>query len=72
MQYISVKGDVIKVNPYTIQLLHRVKCIWFKRQIQAMVFFQGWCLSEGGVYSREAYMTVFAQHPEAIIQGWLL
>ena len=44
MQYISVKGDVIKVNPYTIQLFHRVKCIWFKGQIQAMAFIQGWHL----------------------------
>ena len=30
MQYILVKGDVIEVNTYTIQLFYRVKCIWFK------------------------------------------
>ena len=34
----SVKGDVIEVNPYAIQLFHRVKCIWFKGQIQTEVF----------------------------------
>ena len=38
MQYISVKGDVIKVNPYAIQLFHRVQCIWLKGQIQATEF----------------------------------
>ena len=38
MQYISVKGNVIEVNPYTIQLFHRVQFIWLKGQIQAMVF----------------------------------
>ena len=55
MQYVLMKGDVIEVNSYAIQLFHRVKCIWFKGQIQAGVF-----------------MTVFAQHPVAIIRGWLL
>ena len=30
MEYISVKGDIIEVNNYTIQLFHRVKCTWFK------------------------------------------
>ena len=44
MQYISVKGDVIEVNPYTIQPFHRVQCIGLKGQIQAAH------LSEGGVY----------------------
>ena len=38
MQYISVKGDVIEVNPYAIQLFHKVQCIWLKGQIQAAVF----------------------------------
>ena len=38
MQYISVKGDVIEVNPYTIQLFHGVQCIWLKGQIQAAAF----------------------------------
>ena len=55
MQYILVKRDVIGVNPYAIQLFHRVKCIWFKDQVQTT-----------------AFMTVFAQHPEVIIRGWLL
>ena len=62
MQYISVKGDIVDVNPYAIQLFHRVKCIWFKSQILAKVF----------IYVRAAFMTVFAQHPEAIIRWWLL
>ena len=55
MQYISVKGDTIEVNPNVIQLLHRVQCIRLKNQIQAA-----------------AFMTVFTQHPEAIIRGRLL
>ena len=38
MQYILVKGDVIEVNPFAIQLFHRVQCIWLKDQIKAMVF----------------------------------
>ena len=50
--YISVKGNVIEVNAYAIQLFHKVKCTWFEGQIQAA-----------------AFMTVFAQHPEAIIRG---
>ena len=37
----SVKGDVIEVNPYAIQLFHRVKCMWFKGQIQAAEFIRG-------------------------------
>ena len=41
MQYISVKGDVVEVNPNAIQLFHRVQCIWLKGQIQAVVFIQG-------------------------------
>ena len=55
MQYILVKGNIIEVNPYVIQLFHRVQCIWFKGQIQAT-----------------AFMTVFALHPKANTQGWLL
>ena len=38
MQYMSVKGDVIEVNTYTIQLFHRVQCIWTKDQLQAAAF----------------------------------
>ena len=38
MQYILAKDNVIEVNPYTIQLFHRVKCIWFKGQILAAAF----------------------------------
>ena len=59
MQYILVKGDIIEINPYTIQLFHEVQCIWLKGQIQTAAFIQGW-------------QTVFAMHPKAIIQGWLL
>ena len=55
MQYISVKGDVIEVNSYAIQLFHGVNVFGSKGHIQAGVF-----------------MTVFAQYPVAIIQGWLL
>ena len=43
MQYISVKGDIIEVNTYPIQLFHRVECIWFNGQIQTMA------LSVGGI-----------------------
>ena len=35
------EGGVNEVNPFAIQLIHRVKCIWFKGQMQAMVFIQG-------------------------------
>ena len=38
MQYISVKGDVIEVNCYILQLFHRVQCIWLKGKLQAAVF----------------------------------
>ena len=38
IQYILVKGDIIEVNSYVIQLFHRVKYIWFKRQKQAGAF----------------------------------
>ena len=38
MQYILVKVDIIEVNPYAIQLFHRVKCIMLKDKIQAAVF----------------------------------
>ena len=66
MQCISVKGYVIEVNGYAIQLFHRVKCIWFKDQIQAMVFIQMWylrlllhsilwLLSKGGYYKGHSY-----------------
>ena len=55
MQYILVKGDVIEVNPFAIQLFHRVWCIWLKGQIKAAAFMtvfallpeaiiQGWLL----------------------------
>ena len=69
MQYILVKGDAIEVNPYAIQLFHRVKGIRLKSQIQAMVFIQGkhlWpylncilrLLSEGGYYKDHIDSTV--------------
>ena len=39
MQYIFlVKGDIIKVDSYAIQLFHRVQCIWLKGQIKAAAF----------------------------------
>ena len=38
MQSILVKGDIIEVYTYAIQLFHRVKCIWFKGQILAVAF----------------------------------
>ena len=38
MQSILVKGDIIEVYTYAIQLFHRVKCIWFKGQIQTTAF----------------------------------
>ena len=57
MQYTSVKGDIIEVNNYTIQLFHRVKCTWFK----------GYILAVALMYLRAAFMIVLAQHPEAII-----
>ena len=44
MQYILVKGDVIEINPYAIQLFHRLGCILLKGQIQAAAFIQGQCL----------------------------
>ena len=59
--YILVKGDIIDVNPYTIQVFHRVKCIWLKGHIQATAYLRV-----------VAFMIVFALHPEAIIRGWLL
>ena len=39
-----MKGDVIEVNPYAIQVFHRVQCIWLKGQIEAVAFFRGWRL----------------------------
>ena len=59
--YILVKGDVIEVNPYAIQLFHRVKYILVQRSD-----------TSHGVYPRAAFMTVFALHTEVIIRGWLL
>ena len=53
MQYILVRGYVIEVNPYAIQLLHRVQCIWSDTSL--------------GVYPRAAFMTVFVVDPVAII-----
>ena len=58
MQYILVKGNIIKVNPHAV---YRVKCIGFKGQILGVAFIQGqrlWLylhsilqlLSEGGYY----------------------
>ena len=44
MQYISVEGDVIEINPFAIQLFYRVQCIWSKGQIKAAAFIQGQCL----------------------------
>ena len=41
MQYILVKGDVIEVNTFAIQLFHRVRCIWLKSQIKTAAFIQG-------------------------------
>ena len=38
MQYILVKGDIIEVNTFAIQLFHRVQCIWLKGQIKATAF----------------------------------
>ena len=61
MQYILAKGDIIEVNPYAIQLFHRVKCILVQKSDTSR-----------GVYLRVAFMPVFAQHPAAIIQGRLL
>ena len=59
MLYVSVKGDVIEVNPYATQLIHEVQCVW-------------WSDISCSVYLWAAFMTIFALHPEAIIQGWLL
>ena len=56
MQFISVKGDIIEVNPYAIQPFLRVQCICYKGQIQAGAF-----LFEDDV------LTVFPLHPEAIM-----
>ena len=61
MQYISVKGGIIEVNPYAIQLFYRVQCILVEISD-----------TSHGVYLRVAFMTVFALHPEAIIRGRLL
>ena len=57
-----MKGDVIEVNPFAVQLFHiyRVQCIWLKGQIKA------------SVYPRVTFMTVFTLPPEAIIHGRLL
>ena len=55
MKYISVKGGVIEVNPYAIQLIYRIQCVLVERSDKSC-----------GVYPRAAFMTVFALHPEAI------
>ena len=52
MQYILVKGDVIDVNPYAIQLFHTVKCIWFKGQI--LCIYDCICTASCGYYPRVA------------------
>ena len=57
MQCISVKGNVIEVNHYTIQLYHRVQCTYLVERSD----------TSHSVYLRTAFMTVFALHPEAII-----
>ena len=41
---IRYNSDIIEVNPYIIQLFHRVQCIWLKGQIKAVVFIQRWHL----------------------------
>ena len=51
MQYISVKGDVIEVNPYAIYLSMELNRFGS---------------TTSGVYSRAVFMTVFAQHTVAI------
>ena len=38
IQYVLLKEDVIELNPYAIQLFHRVQYIWLKDMIQATVF----------------------------------
>ena len=55
MQYILVKGHVIEVNTYAIQLFHGVKCLIQRLDISH------------GVYPRVALMTIFAQHLVGII-----
>ena len=56
MKYISVKGGVIEVNPYAIQLIYRIQCILVERSDKSRC-----------IYLRVTFMTVFALHPEAII-----
>ena len=57
LEYILAKDNVIEVNPYAMQLFQRVKCR---------------SDTSRGVYPRVAFMTIFTQHPAAIIRGWLL
>ena len=57
MQYISVKGGIIEVNPYTIQLFNRVQCTYLVERLH----------TSRDVYPRVVFMTVIALHPEAII-----
>ena len=61
MQYILAKDNVIEVNPYAIQLFHRVKSIWFKGQILAVAFSEGnvydcICTASCGYYPKAATM----------------
>ena len=63
MQYISVKVDLIEVNPYTIQLLHRVQCIRLNDKIQTAAFMTVLALhlrelSKGRYYIDRGYQPV--------------
>ena len=60
MQYISVKGNVIDVDPYAIQLF------------QSSMHLVERSDTSRNFYPRVAFMTVFALHPKVIIQGGLL
>ena len=57
---ISVKGDIIKVNPYIIQLF------------QSSMYLVERSDTSHGIYLGVAFMTVLALHPEAVIRRWLL
>ena len=52
MQYITVKGDIVEVSPFTIQLFHRVHCIWLKSQIKAMAFMTVFALPSKAIIRR--------------------
>ena len=60
MQYISVKGNVIEVDPYAIQLF------------QSSMYLVERSDTSHSVYPRVAFMSIFALHPKVIIQGGLL